>query len=548
MRDWWRRAAALALGLGLAVALMPGEIAAQEGAPQISESTTDHSKLEELQKDFASGPEVTEACLSCHTEAATQVKHSIHWKWEFESPTTGQTLGKRHVVNSFCGTVASNEPRCTSCHVGYGWEDMSAPPPDETVQVDCLVCHDTSGEYTKLATGAGHPPLEARGKTITGAEAWAVDLKKAAQSVGQPARENCGSCHFYGGGGDNVKHGDLSSALYDPSRAVDVHMSSEGEGFTCATCHHSDKHVFAGSRYNVHATDPEGVGKPGMIRQDVATCESCHGTAPHDALSVTGLKLNDHVDRIACQTCHIPSFARGGVATKTRWDWSTAGKMDAEGHPLHMSEYTQGDGKELHTYLATKGDFEYGENVVPHYAWFNGQVNYTTADQTIDPSGIVEINRIAGGPDDGRSRIWPFKRMEGRQAYDSQLDHLVYSNVWGPTTDTAYWTNFDWGKAIEAGMEAAGMEYSGEYGFIDTYMYWPITHMVAPAENALDCRECHTENGRLANLSGFYMPGSAPTSWGALAGMLIFFAMAGGVLVHTMIRLIARGDKGGHHD
>ncbi|TCP63336.1 octaheme c-type cytochrome (tetrathionate reductase family) [Rhodovulum bhavnagarense] len=531
----------LAVVLGMAG---PAALWAQE-TPQISESTADHSKFKELQKDFASGPEVTAACLSCHTEAATQVKHSIHWKWEFDNPTTGQTLGKRHVLNSFCGNVASNEPRCTSCHVGYGWDDMDQPPPAQDAAVDCLVCHDTSGQYTKLATGAGHPPMAAKGKTITGADAWVVDLKEAAQSVGEPTRQNCGSCHFYGGGGDNVKHGDLSSALYHPARDVDVHMAEDGLNFTCETCHHSDKHVFAGSRYDVHATDPEGAGQPGMMRKDVATCESCHGDTPHDMLTVTGIKLNDHVDRVACQTCHIPSFARGGVATKTRWDWSTAGKMDEQGQPLHLSEYTQGDGKELHTYLATKGDFEYGENVVPYYSWFNGQVDYTTADEVIDPSQVVEVNRIAGSAEDGRSRIWPFKRMEGRQAYDSVLNHLVYSNVWGPTTETAFWTNFDWGKAIEAGMKAAGAEYSGQYGFVDTHMYWPITHMVAPSEDAVACDECHTSNGRLAGLAGFYMPGSQPFSIGGILGMLVFVAMAGGVLLHTTLRVIMRGGKKG---
>ncbi|ARE38392.1 Octaheme tetrathionate reductase [Rhodovulum sp. P5] len=543
MRIW-----GLGTALLLAVAGLTGAepMAAQE-APQISESTADHSKFKELQKEFASGPEVTEACLSCHTEAATQVKHSVHWKWEFENPTTGQILGKSHVLNSFCGNVASNEARCTSCHVGYGWDDMSSPPPQEDAAVDCLVCHDTSGQYGKLATGAGHPMMSTKGKSVTGADAWVVDLKKAAQSVGEPTRQNCGTCHFYGGGGDNVKHGDLSSALYHPTKDVDVHMAEDGLNFTCETCHHSDKHVFAGSRYDVHATDPEGTGKPGMMRNDVATCESCHGNAPHDALTVTGIKLNDHTDRVACQTCHIPEFARGGVATKTRWDWSTAGKMDEHGHPLHLNEYTQGNGKELHTYLATKGDFEYGEDVVPYYSWFNGQVTYTADDETIDPSKVVEMNKIAGSSEDGRSRIWPFKRMEGRQAYDAGLNHLVYSNVWGPTTDTAFWTNFKWDKAIEAGMKAAGKEYSGEYGFVDTYMYWPITHMVAPADKALECQECHADGGRLANLAGFYMPGSQPKSVGAILGMLVFFAMFAGVALHTLIRLFTR-TNGGSHD
>jgi hypothetical protein len=41
--------------------------------------------------------------------------------------------------------------------------------------------------------------------------------------------------------------------------------------------------------------------------------------------------LNRHTSKLACQTCHIPEFARGGIATKMSWDWSTAGQRDANG-------------------------------------------------------------------------------------------------------------------------------------------------------------------------------------------------------------------------
>src|SRR5699024_9387712 len=91
-----------------------------------SPSTADHSQFKELQGPFQSGSEVTEACLGCHTEAAKQLQQTTHWTWEFAHPETGQMLGKRHVVNSFCGSVASNEPFCTSCHTGYGWEDRKS--------------------------------------------------------------------------------------------------------------------------------------------------------------------------------------------------------------------------------------------------------------------------------------------------------------------------------------------------------------------------------------------------------------------------------------
>jgi octaheme c-type cytochrome (tetrathionate reductase family) len=427
---------------------------------------------------------------------------------------------------------------------------MSSPPPAQSNAVDCLVCHDRSGQYTKTATGAGHPPLAPvpeNTKTITGALAWAVDLSKSAQSVGMPGRENCGQCHFYGGGGDNVKHGDLSSVLFEPALSVDVHMSPEGENFTCSTCHVSEDHNWAGSRYNVDASGTEGDTTPGAPR-NVATCESCHSDSPHPSSSVAGLKLNDHTDTVACQSCHIPEFARGGVATKTLWDWSTAGRL-LDGKPYGEDEFIQSDGSQLHTYLTTKGDFEWGEDVVPYYAWFDGQVEYTTGDMTIDPDQVVEVNRINGAPGDGVSRIWPFKRMEGRQGYDSINNRLAYSHVWGPDTDTAFWTNFDWSKAIEAGMEAAGVEYSGEFGFVDTYMYWPITHMVGPADDALTCQDCHTEDGRMDELTGFYMPGRAPLGPVGILGVLLVLGTLGGVGVHVLLRTIAKSKKGGDsHD
>lgn len=535
----------------LAAILIAGNAHAQitsAPAPQLSTSTADHSTFEVLKKEFMSGPEVTEACLSCHTEADNQVMDTIHYNWDYQHSGTGQSLGKRTVVNAFCGNVAGNEARCTSCHVGYGWEDMNQPPPQQSQAVDCLICHDQSGQYTKSATGAGHPPLDPvapKTKTITGAPAWAVDLNKAALSVGNPDRESCGQCHFYGGGGDNVKHGDLSSALVSPDVHVDVHMSPDGANMVCSDCHQSTAHQWPGSRYDVMASDPLGTGLPGQ-RRDVATCESCHGNTPHP-VTLKGVKLNDHTDTVACQTCHIPEFAKGGVATKTSWDWSTAGRMDENGKPIVESNFTQSDGQHLHTYMSKKGDFEWAENVEPHYAWFNGQVEYTTADRTIDPSQTVEINHIGGQADDGKSRIWPFKRMEGRQAYDVGLNRLAFTHVWGPDSDTAYWTNFDWGKSVEAGMSAAGVEYSGEYGFVDTYMYWPITHMVAPADEALECESCHAADGRLAGIDGPYMPGTGTSPLVGTLGKLIVLLTALGLLGHAAIRLVTRKSDGGQH-
>jgi hypothetical protein len=101
-------------------------MAAVERAP----ATADHSKFKSLKSPFETASEATEACLGCHTEAAGQIKATTHWTWLYKHAETGQTLGKSQVINSFCGMAITNEARCTSCHVGYGWKDMRQPPPE----------------------------------------------------------------------------------------------------------------------------------------------------------------------------------------------------------------------------------------------------------------------------------------------------------------------------------------------------------------------------------------------------------------------------------
>ena len=133
--------------------------------------------------------------------------------------------------------VKSNEARCTSCHAGYGWEDDSFDFTAEN-KVDCLACHDTTGKYKKIPGLSGHPNYDVmEWPPHSGNFREPTDLTKIAQNVGKTSRDTCGACHFYGGGGNNVKHGDLEEALLDCSYEVDVHMSSDSLDMNCIDCH-----------------------------------------------------------------------------------------------------------------------------------------------------------------------------------------------------------------------------------------------------------------------------------------------------------------------
>ena len=217
--------------------------------------------------------------------------------------------------------------------------------------------------------------------------------------------------------------------------------------------------------------------------------------------------------------------------------------MDADGKPLFVKD----DHGHL-KYSAAKGDFKYGENVRPAYKWYNGIVSQVTITDKLDSyiakDGVLELNRIEGAASDPRARIWPFKVMRGKQPYDPVNNTLVVNHVFGED-DTSLWKNFDYTKSIKAGMDYAGLPYSGKFDFIETRMNWFITHMVAPKEKAVPCQECHTrsEAGRLHEIRDIYIPGRDRHQWVDMIGWLIVAGSFVVGLAHGFIRIVTRRRK-----
>ena len=82
--------------------------------------SVDHSKFEVLQQTFENAHQVTEACLSCHTERDKEIMATSHWKWERDEFIEGKgivPLGKKNILNNFCIGVAGSEATCTRCHI-----------------------------------------------------------------------------------------------------------------------------------------------------------------------------------------------------------------------------------------------------------------------------------------------------------------------------------------------------------------------------------------------------------------------------------------------
>ena len=413
----------------------------------------DHKDI--VQGEFTTGQDVTRTCLECHEDAATDLMKTTHWTWEsksFDVPWRDEdvTIGKINQINNFCIGTQGNENKCMSCHAGYGWEEGKAAEQSNPENVDCLACHADTGLY---------------GKGLHGNPADGVDLLAAAQSVRAPTRENCGKCHFDGGGGNGVKHGDLDESLYFPRQNEDVHMGGNLD-MQCTDCHWTENHQILGRMIADNYTiDPA----------EQVSCEQCHVNQQHD-----DDRINTHLSTVACQTCHVPALATE-EPTKVTWDWSQAG--------------LEGREDDHYTYLKIKGEFVYEKNFAPTYLWFNGnnEYRYILGDK-IDPNHVTYINKPAGNIDDPSAKIFPFKVHIAKQPYDTVNNYLLQPITSG---EGGFWTNFVWDTAFRLAEPITGLKYSGQYGFTETYMYWATTHMVQPAENALQCDSCHGDNGRL---------------------------------------------------
>jgi octaheme c-type cytochrome (tetrathionate reductase family) len=334
------------------------------------------------------------------------------------------------------------------CHPGYGFTDDSFDFSDPT-RIDCLVCHDTTGTYQKRL--GGMPDRK-------------VDLVHVAENVGHTSRQTCGSCHFSGGGGDAVKHADLSRTLNRPDRRCDIHMG--GYDFRCTECHETRNHRIPGRSSSV------------AVVEGVKDCEACHTKAPHYGDDLLDHHLNKHCEAVACNTCHSPVYSKC-KPTKVFWDWSKAGDT---GRKPKTDPYGEVD------YSWKKGEFRWKEAAKPAYAWHNGYWKRILLGDKVDLGRVNHITDPVGSIRDPLAKIYPFKVMRGVQPADAAYRYLLIPHLFGAD---GYWETLEWQKAFRIGMKAAGLPYSGRYKWVRTHMHWAVKHEVMPKEYALSCVQCH---------------------------------------------------------
>jgi hypothetical protein len=338
--------------------------------------------------------EGTESCLLCHEDEAKEILDTAHFKWSGTIENVvgfeGQQLGKKDLLNNFCVAVPTNEGRCTQCHAGVGWQDKTFDFNDPA-NVDCLVCHDQSGTYAKepSANGGGGFPVDG------------IDLNVVAQSISEgptPTIKNCIGCHAKAGGGDNVKHGDLYLDLVNVTREYDVHMGTDGADLDCVDCHDANHDPKTGA-YNHGIAGQE---LHSVYEGEMRDCVDCHGNNLHADTPIAELLTEEGGHgRLACQTCHLPAFARY-EPTKTEWYWEDAGDNEREANKVEVFP-----GK--FDYDKKKGSFVWAMNVKPVLRWYNGKWNRKFA-------GVSDTFDVAGTPADPIDMAWPSRTCTAPRA------------------------------------------------------------------------------------------------------------------------------------
>jgi hypothetical protein len=404
------------------------------------------------------------ACIGCHPGAAADMQQSTHYQWLGEAPEmvngAGLPQGKlTNALNSYCINIKGNWSGCGVCHVGRG--KRPDDPSAGSENIDCPVCH--SEEYAK-----------ARVRLADGSMGVPTPTDSMVRNLHLPTRTTCLLCHAKAGGGDAVKRGDLSLATATNANAsFDVHMNTSGNDLSCQSCHVFRNHRVIGKGSDLRATDD-------ISRGSEIKCTSCHTGKDTRGGHGSTSKIGDHVARVACQTCHIPTYAK--VATEVLRDWrrhtdgSLADGASGPGHPWT----------------------EKAANLVPSYLFWNRSSDNALlgdeASRTYDPArGTYPTSRPLGAVDDNSygSKLYPFKYKIAFQPKTKTSDQLI-------ALDTGEYLKRSGNveTAIDLGLEAMGL--SGEsYTWEKTDTFQLLNHGVAPKDQALACSACHGTTARM---------------------------------------------------
>ncbi|MBK1644195.1 nitrite reductase [Thiocapsa imhoffii] len=273
------------------------------------------------------------------------------------------------------GEIELRSEGCGQCHIGGNYQPASekmmpiGDVPDVAKEgIDCLICH--SGEYDMNQRYVIQDRVGLR---------WNQDRSlRAALTVGRVTTRNCLNCHQHNMGGDAYLHNEAAQALGDRHRRLlhsgakrgnpfspedDVHAAA---GLQCTDCHVPEGHKIPRGRMGVD-----------LVANDLpdveVSCVMCHTMAPHNRSEHRAL-LNGHLDRLACETCHITELQDQNVVLR---DWV---------HPTWDAE----EGIFTPTDVYRSGEVNKGFT----FMWFNGNGTFLANALGNHPDGSDEYDPL----------------------------------------------------------------------------------------------------------------------------------------------------------
>ncbi len=423
------------------------------------------------------------SCIPCHRDVTIDVFHSYHYQLaNYVSDVAGHgevLVGSKYVYNDFCGAIFWNgtvpinyignatlkkppegfegyrgrfiASGCSMCHgVSLGTVPSTNLSEEQLSNIDCLVCHSTKYKGGPIGIKEGWRKLvktENGFRYLPNPEISIEELAKTITST--PTKDSCLYCHAFSGGGPGFKRPNLGPELIgNVSRDVDVHM---GSGLWCIDCHVADEHDF-----KLRSSDTWS-----RRGGDVVECSSCHEdrhTAP-----VTGWFIETfHIDKVACQTCHIPIIGYK-TPTEVSRDWST----------IEFNEKL----------LRYEPKIELKGNLTPVYLWWNekDRIEYIYPEKANVSEGKIILSKPVGSIEDGK--IYPYKYHIAVVPFDEDKGIPIPIKV-GVVFATGNNT-----LAFKLGGKPGGLVFNGKYVTLVRYM--AVNHGVKPADKALGCFDCH---------------------------------------------------------
>ncbi len=416
---------------------------------------------------------------------------------------------------------------CGQCHIGGNYGPPTGtmlpgynPTDAEFNSIDCLICHAQSYDMNQLYVK----------KSPDGKLYWHHDMSlKAAMSVTKPTNNTCLRCHQHNFGGDlypgNVAAHELGyknprllhpgAKRGTPFGIEDVHYRA---GVQCLDCHEAHGHKIARGDMGTDLIDND---LPGVK----VSCTKCHGDSPHIQNPVTRAFLNAHTDKIACETCHIPSLRPENVVLR---DWAD---------PVFSDE------EQLYVYRDVLRSGAPDTAIV--YKWWNGWGTFMAGALGDNPNGLHTYYAFTTHPDSafknfnykayydsvlrpvadlGKSKIYPFKRFNAKM-YEDMDNQGPFGGMILPFDYPTYYETGDAKKSVEVALQQPIMKelYGSmfKYYIMDDYMHYmdiekgwtiPFTNNIEAKwmrqdatlmlnhyirkSQALQCQQCHAPVGK----------------------------------------------------